>query len=54
MTRGSSSGPVRIQRGDSLKDKLRNGILSEESERDIPVTDMAEWLKQIMMAEGTR
>lgn len=45
---------MRIQRGDSLKDKLRNGILSEESERDISVSDMAEQLKEIPMAERRR
>jgi len=54
VTRGSSSVPVRIQRGDSLKDKLGNGVISEESERDISVSDMAEWLQEIVMAEGTR
>lgn len=52
MTRGSSSGSVRTQRGDGLKDKLRSGILSEESERDISVSDKAEWLKEMVMAEG--
>lgn len=54
MTRGSSSGSVRTQRGDGLKDKLRSGILSEESERDISVSDKTEWLKEMVMAEGTR
>lgn len=54
MSKGSSSVLVRIQRGDSLKDKLRNGILSEQSERDISVSDMAEWFKDIAMAAGMR
>lgn len=54
VARGSSSGPVRAQRGDGLKDKLRSGILSEERARDISVSDKAEWPKEMVMAEWTR
>lgn len=54
MTWGSSSGPVRTQGGDGLKDKFRSGIHSEESARDMSVSDKAEWLKEVLMAEWTR
>lgn len=54
MTRGSSSVPVRSQTGESLKDKLRTKSLSEENENDIFVSDVTEWLKEIVMADGMR
>lgn len=51
---GQLFSPCENSESDSLKDELRNGVLSEESERDGSVSDVAKRLKERVMAEGMR